>query len=643
MGNLKYFSLLMAAGMFAACSDNLENPGNGGENTPSATEGFVRVSINTPTTSGSMSRADDDNKEPAGDISLEDGTANEYKINDGVIVFFKTVKKQENDPDPDPDTQATFVGAYTLEGLTPQGGDGHQVSEKVVTVSKAPKVDKTKEKLYALVILNKPDNVVVGSGQSLTIMDGSNAEAGKTLQTTDKLSTFTTALKNQTLSTYTGSNNDFTMCNAPLSTNPGTNNSSMSGAAAKTLVPVEVYPTENDALNNDAASIYVERVVAKVTLTGFIDGEKDDESKYKTYKKNVKGTTGSVYNGDVVELKGWILNVTNKSTALVRNVSGFKSDGWLAEATGGATNEINRFAGTSVIPMGNNPNCYRIYWAEDGNYTGTYTIANEFNTYSGTTVPGDGDWNKNTADNTTTVTDHALYCLENTMKETKQNKDESTSVLLKTTYLTKFGNQEGVSDQDFFICGANPVKYPKDNNITADGGGTVEDIITYVVKKANEVLTTKLSNANLEFVKDGEGKLTAKGGIYDNTTGKEFSKLFNLTGYTGTADDVWKAIKSQVGEIRYYKGGESYYYAAIIRHFYDEETPWSDGEAYGIQHLGRYGVVRNNWYEIKVNSISGPGEPEIVVPSGPDDETEGYIRAEINVLSWAKRSQGVDL
>ena len=638
MGNLKYFSLLIAAGMFAACSDNLENPGNGGENTPSATEGFVRVSINTPTTSGSMSRADDDNKGPAGDISLEDGTANEYKINDGVIVFFKATSGET-----DPDANATFVSAYDLEGLTPQGGDEHQVSEKVITVSKAPKVDKTTEKLYALVILNKPSVVVVGSDQSLTIMDGSNAGAGKKLQTTDKLSTFTTALKNQTLSTYTGSNNDFTMCNAPLSTVDGADND-MNNAAAKTLVPVEVYPTENDALNNDAASIYVERVVAKVTLTGFTDGEKDDESKYKTYKKNVKGTTGSVYNGDVVELKGWILNVTNKSTALVRNVSGFKSDGWLAAATGGATNEINRFAGTSVIPMGNNLKYYRIYWAEDGNYSGSYTIADEFNTYSGATVPGDGDWNKNTADNTTTDTDHALYCLENTMEATNQDKDESTSVLLKTTYLTKFGSQSTVSDQDFFICGANPIKYPKDKNITAAGGsGTVEDIISYVVKKANEVLTTKLSNANLEFVTE-EGKLTADGGIYDNTTGKEFSKLFNVVGgYTGDADDVWNAIKSQVGEIRYYKGGESYYYAAIIRHFYDDETPWSDGEAYGIQHLGRYGVVRNNWYEIKVNSISGPGEPEIVVPSGPDDETEGYIRAEINVLSWAKRSQGVDL
>ena len=577
-----------------------------------------------------MSRADDDNVDPAGDISLEDGTANEYKINDGVIVFFKATSGET-----DPDAKATFVSAYDLEGLTPQGGDGHQVSEKVITVSKAPKIDKTTEKLYALVILNKPSVVVVGSDQSLTLN-------GTKITTSDKLSTFTTALKNQTLSTYTGgSNNDFTMCNAPLSTVDGADNS-MDDAAAKTLVPVEVYPTENDALNNDAARIYVERVVAKVTLTGFTNGEKEGDT-YKTYKKNVKGTTGSVYNGDVVELKGWILNVTNKSTALVRNVSGFNSTGWLASATGDATNQINRFAGKSVIPMGNNPNYYRIYWAEDGNYTGTYTIANEFNTYSGATVPGDGDWNINTADNTTTDTDHALYCLENTMDQDHQNKNESTSVLLKTTYLTKFGNQATVSDQDFFICGANPIKYPNNNNIDAEGGGKVKDIITYVVEKANEVLTTKLSNAILEFVTDGEGKLTAKGGIYDNTTGKEFSKLFSLTGYTGNANDVWNAIKSQVGEIRYYKGGESYYYAAIIRHFSDTETPWSDGEVYGIQHLGRYGVVRNNWYEINVNSISGPGEPEIVVPSGPDDETEGYIRAEINVLSWAKRSQGVDL
>ena len=117
----------------------------------------------------------------------------------------------------------------------------------------------------------------------------------------------------------------------------------------------------------------------------------------------------------------------------------------------------------------------------------------------------------------------------------------------------------------------------------------------------------------------------------------------NTGDYTSHLVDIWNAIKGQVGTIRYYKEGTSYYYATAIRHFNDDETPWTSGEAYGIQHLGRYGVVRNNWYEVNINSISGPGEPEIVEPGGPDDKAEGYIRAEINVLSWAKRSQNVDL
>ena len=122
------------------------------------------------------------------------------------------------------------------------------------------------------------------------------------------------------------------------------------------------------------------------------------------------------------------------------------------------------------------------------------------------------------------------------------------------------------------------------------------------------------------------------------------SSLFTLAdSYKGDKEDVWNAIWSQVGTIRYYKGSISYYYATAIRHFNDDETPWTDGESYGIQHLGRYGVVRNNWYEVNINSISGPGEPEIPEPDGPDDKAEGYIRTEINVLSWAKRSQNVDL
>lgn len=652
MGKLKFFGLLLAAGMFAACSDNLENAGNAGENTPGTTEGYVRVSINTPTTSGSMSRANDD-QDATGDgpdIEFNDGITDEYKINDGVIVFFKTVGTQE-EQFPDPDTNATFVSAYKLTGLTSSNDLSNQVTSKVVTVSEAPMVDKSNyEALYALVILNTPSTVVVNADTHGLTLGATTLTAG-----TSKLDAFTAALENQDIDTYIGeSKNDFTMCNAPLSTVAG--GETMSGAAAKTLVLVEVYETKNEAESKNPARIYVERVAAKVTLAGFSYSKTTDSETQQvteTYTMDVKNDAG-VFSGDVVLLEGWTLNVTNKSTKLVRDVSGYNANtgGWLATATAPAINNIARFAGVEVIPVDyNNPstNYYRIYWAEDGNYDSSETQESDFTTYYTETADGIGTvtnnppteaWNPNTSDNNSDKDkDYALYCFENTMNYDQQHKDRTTGVLLKTKYKTKFGNQTKAEEQDFFICGASPVKYPANNNIsTGSGDGSkVMDIITHVRTEANKALAA----GSIIGENDLAVKVDAPAGIYD--TQDKLKNLFTLT--SGGTDAQWNAIWNQIGTVRYYKGGINYYYATLIRHFYDDETPWSDGESYGIQHLGRYGVVRNNWYEINVTSISGPGEPGIVKPEAgdPDDKTEGYIRAEINVLSWAKRSQGVDL
>lgn len=93
---------------------------------------------------------------------------------------------------------------------------------------------------------------------------------------------------------------------------------------------------------------------------------------------------------------------------------------------------------------------------------------------------------------------------------------------------------------------------------------------------------------------------------------------------------------------RYYKDGECYYYTQAIKHFGQNYTLGDDKTA--TKYIGRYGVVRNNWYELTINSVSGPGEPEITPPDDEHvDDEEGYIKCTINVLSWAKRSQSVEL
>ena len=110
-------------------------------------------------------------------------------------------------------------------------------------------------------------------------------------------------------------------------------------------------------------------------------------------------------------------------------------------------------------------------------------------------------------------------------------------------------------------------------------------------------------------------------------------------------------ITDPIVGIATYKGGESYYIARI-KHF-GALTPWTEGqETYGAnneenntKYLGRYGVLRNNWYELTVGNVSGPGTPDVptIKPKEPDDESYKYISVSVKILSWAKRSQNVDL
>lgn len=137
---------------------------------------------------------------------------------------------------------------------------------------------------------------------------------------------------------------------------------------------------------------------------------------------------------------------------------------------------------------------------------------------------------------------------------------------------------------------------------------------------------------------------TAAGGYYNKTGDKTLSQLVSATKDGAAVEDLDQYFNN-IGVIKYYRDGTTYYYASPIRHFGDVETGWDDGEPYEeAKHLGRYGVVRNTWYQLTVNKISRPGEPEIPdTPNIPDDQQEAYINVQVNILSWAVRQNNVDL
>ena len=126
--------------------------------------------------------------------------------------------------------------------------------------------------------------------------------------------------------------------------------------------------------------------------------------------------------------------------------------------------------------------------------------------------------------------------------------------------------------------------------------------------------------------------------------------------------------------LSFYKDGVSYYNVRI-QHFGDTETPWSAGGDYvfgggngvneiyfgasneanltarqiaaGEQNfLGRYGVVRDNWYKLSVDKIgkigtAEPVDPSTTTPDTPDDEIENFISVHVHIVPWVLRSQSV--
>ena len=136
--------------------------------------------------------------------------------------------------------------------------------------------------------------------------------------------------------------------------------------------------------------------------------------------------------------------------------------------------------------------------------------------------------------------------------------------------------------------------------------------------------------------------------------------------YTLDPNDVANLNTALKNNVTKYEYGIAYY-PIRIKHFGNELTPWNNyhktenigghqakaGDVYGwtadqdkatASFLGRYGVLRNNWYELEVSSITGIGEPRIpAVTADPDDELKQFISVNINILSWAKRVQKEDL
>lgn len=663
------------ATMQVGCSsDNMPQPGR-----QEVTEaGYLTVNFQLPTQPSTSTRAND---------VFDDGLAQEYAFqNAAILLFTGTLDNEAN---------AKFQYAYQI--MQPSSVDGNDGTNITTTYQKAIKVNELKmaegEHILGLVMLNYNGvlgNNSVGENGTNTLTIGGHPVIGNTSSTSTvaegseesgeatsannttfaEILALTAALPNSqgadnateaqadessdteptgTTDIAKGQNpfivdngdkgKAFFMTNTVLCNKPGGKNSPVGTDTKLTILAdlgTQLYSSEAEALGKPSGTVFVERGVAKVTVSS---GQSMTVGfKWKASDEQTEAAAPTV------SLEAFKLGNLDYSSYVVRNMK----DTYLGYATTQTVSDDNKYRFVGSAKMGESPwqeevEYYRTYWAETPCYENGRGFHASYTDYA----KGIGN-------------DYPLYCFENTFTVENQDYENTTRAVLKVKF-----NADG---DDFYIVNENDEVYYTQANAQSvivkyitDNPAMQTEIKTALEKKAEttaegetEGTTTEVKYADYIVVKYETDAETGQYKVESITpTGLDSKSSFDCEA------DLKKAVNAEVN-VKEYKGGVAYY-PIVIKHFGDDMTPWAHaddsetsyttvGDAYGTgddaskNYLGRYGLVRNNWYDIQVSGIMKLGSPVDpttgTITNLPDDNNEvlKYIAFKVNTMKWAKRT-----
>lgn len=378
---------------------------------------------------------------------------------------------------------------------------------------------------------------------------------------------------------------------------------------------------KSDAATKNPVDIYVERVVAKATTNVNTDkgweqiasaGADNGKYKIKVGKINIDAE----HEKDVYAVvQGWGLADENGTAELEKQID-VSSNNWTSTTLG--------------IDPWTTPDYHRCFWSASVPFTpssGSNPIVNH--TFSAFTTPF-GTTPLYTCPNTLSYEE---FKASNNYEKPYDNTLTKVLVAAKLVYYDDDNNSHPAD-----IC-----KYRGIQILGAD------NVLKQVAKDHSEYWTVDPTNpskhvllapTDLEYTReDLAGSTTDKLKSYEvrpvlKTSVKVYKKESDGSFETTDSNDELNALLAQ-SPVQVRKDGMTYYFTPI-RHLAQKKT-----------EMGYYGVVRNHSYRITINTISGFGTPvynpdEVIDPVIPKD-TETYLAARINVLSWRVVTSSVDL
>lgn len=685
MKKLSFSMLAMAGLLLVGCADKdviVE-----GESQEVRSDGYMSVNINLPTTP--ITRAANDN--------FDDGDADEYKVTDCALLLFQG----------DDENSATLINAQAV--LLPFDETMPDIDNDNITTSYQATA-KVKgyvsgNKLYALAVLNYKNVMSIGNDE-MPKFTGATDPLTKNATLADVRKS-TIDAKKVSLTTRGGSTNYFFMTNAVLSTVPGGSTDPATGEIFQLayMDPSKIKETEKEAKAEPAGHIFVERAVAKATLK-VSTAEIGDLT-----TTVVDAETGTATVEDVTLAIGkvrWTIDNMEPTTYVARNPGDNSYIGYSSE---GLSPSYYRFVGNASVNTDasfNDPEAknhdhgikdpaFRTYWCIDPQYNDdNMTAVVDGEKQSGGMLPYYDEevktWvealdytypNESSHPHYIDAGTTPLYCNENTFDVKHQSYRNTTRAIIEVTltdgkpFWTVNGGSEIFYKQDDATSYVAASVVNNTAVIEAFKAGLNENKVEWDITKASFVI---------EYERDeitGQLKVTSIGVSSDviNATGegKTFKEGF-LKDIEALFNEEFIAELNKKYVVREYKDGKVYY-AARFQHFagipnagqtsaYFDMAPWNTWETEhkpaggstdasyppkdnllkrSQNYLGRYGMVRNNWYDVEITQflkLGYPTDPSGQVgnedfddPDTPDDDLSEYISAKIHVLSWAKRMQ----
>ena len=696
MKKFSFLALAAAGLLFAACSDKDEvvqdNSANSYDLVPGQNS-WLAIGIALPD-GGSTTRANED---------LVDGLSTEFAVQSAKLILFKGGTE----------ATATYFGEYSLtptntftnetgdnvpegnkEGSTANGyGEITTTSQRYVTQINNPNLG-AEDKLWAYVILNYDGNS--------TGMGDASAMSGKTFPEFSRQVFTAIGIGTEEKGQGAIGSKGLVMTSVPIASGAGGASAPASGTKVTTLSEIlstALFETEEEAkkATNPLTCCYVERAAVKVELKNSVtalDGTSIAFEVTDWALGNVNNNASGYYNTRQFNTD-WMGYMNEEAPANTQ----YRMLGRTAFFTTGHTPTGYRTYFGEDVNFSGHAGLIKSTLA-DADYTSfdsdPLATTNILYTYENTI-----DQNSMIYENTTYVGIKAKigtgadFWVEEGQPKTKL--DDATAIAgrvkanASSTFDTAIGTIDAAISSD--LSATDP----------GDPTATASTIIAAASLDKNDI-------DEVSYDLDAEvtlGSVTAATGVQaytyqitmSNIVAKKSGTPVTLTTTQQTAvENAVRALTNvaavltpadrTVDGLKFFKyvGGVSYYTMRIAhfggsdinsgdKNFLNGETPWSAPSAaynnytliypengksihdtpinYGASRaaawLGRWSIVRNNWYVLDIKNVEGLGSPVPEDYSGsgigntPDDNPgrEYYIAAEVHILPWAKRYQSV--